>query len=467
MRLLSRSALRGPSLASVVVLLGVLFSTLAAVPPTAPAQQKNTIDRIAAIVGDDAILASEVDQAVRQQVQRGQQSYSPDLWMETLQKLIDQKILTEKAQRDTTITLSEQQVSKQLDRRINQMAERAGSKERLEQAFGKSVLEIKEQFREDFRRQLLAQRLRQKRSQKVNITPSEVQQWFEEIPTDSLPDLPETVRLAHIVRYPTPSEAAKQETRTLITALRDSIVNGNASFEEMARQYSDDNSTASSGGTLGAVNPDQLVPEFAAVASRTPEGEVSQVFYNESQDGFHILRVNGKSGSTIDLNHILIKVHSDQTGAERAKSFLSTVRDSIVKHDQPFAMMARRHSQESRSAKNGGRVTDPNSGSRDLVVKQLNPSWRRTLRDLDTGEISRPTEVKLLNGDQAYHIVRLDQRTPPHTANLKQDYERIRQLALQEKRQRKLQEWIDQLRDEVYVDVRMDKESLSNLRSTR
>lgn len=466
MRLLTRPVVRGPSLVALFCLLS-LFAAGLAVGPSPASAQPRTLDRIAAVVGDDIILTSEVDQAVRRRVQRGQQRFSSDLWMQTLQELIDQKILTEKAQRDTTIAISRDQVSKQLDRRIDQMAERAGSKERLEKIYGKSVLEIKDQFREDFRRQLLAQRLRQKRSRKIDITPSEVKQWFEEIPTDSLPDLPETVRLSQIVRYPEPSQTAKNKTRTLITALRDSIVNGSASFEEMARQYSDDEGTASSGGALGSVNPDQLVPEFAAVANQTPVGEVSQVFYNDNQDGFHILRVNGKSGSTVDLSHILIKVNADQTGAERAKSFLRSIRDSIVTHDKSFAVMARRHSQEDRSAQNGGRVTNPQSGSRDLVLKNLNPSWRKTIRSLDTGEISQPSEVKLLNGDQAYHIVRLDKRTPPHTANLDQDYERIQQLALQEKRQRKLQEWIDRLRDEVYVDVRIQKEDLSDLRSAR
>ena len=244
-------------------------------------------------------------------------------------------------------------------------------------------------------------------------------------------------------------------------------MSGDASFEEMARQFSDDSGTASSGGSLGSVSLDQLVPEFAAVATRTPEGEISQVFYNENQQGYHILRVNSKSGSTVDLHHILVEVQSDQSGAERAKSFLSTVRDSIVTHDQSFELMARRHSEEERSAENGGRVTDPETGTRDLVLDNLNPTWRRTTRDLEVGDISEPTEVQLLNGDQAYHIVRLGDRTPAHRANLDQDYDRIRRLALQEKRRREMQKWIDRLRDDVYVDIRVSKDDLSELRSVR
>jgi len=458
-----------PASRSVLSFAVLLVSLLVAAAGWAPAShaQSQTIDRIAAVVGDDIVLTSEVDQLVRQQTQRQQRSYSEELWMQSLQNLIDQKLLAEKARRDTTLNVSEQQVSQGLDRRIDQMASRAGGRDQLEKIYGKSILEIKEQFRGNFRSQMLAQRLRQRRMQKINITPSEVRQWFEEIPTDSLPDLPKTVRLSQIVRYPKPSEAAKAEAEKLITSVRDSIVNGGASIEAMARQFSDDSGTASSGGSLGTVSLDQLVPEFAAVASRTPVGQISQVFYNESQDGYHILRVNSESGNTVNLNHILIKAKSDASGAERAKSYLQSVRDSIVNQDQPFELMARRHSEEERSAENGGRVTDPQSGARDLVLDALNPSWRRTIRNLEIGEISQPTEVQLLNGDQAFHIVRLGDRTPAHRANLEEDYQRIRRLALQDKRNRKMQEWIDQIRDEVYVEVRVTKDDLSQLRSAR
>jgi peptidyl-prolyl cis-trans isomerase SurA len=429
--------------------------------------QEKTLDRIAAVVGDEIILASEVDRRVAQQTQRGQMSYSDDLWMQALQDLVDQKILAEKARRDTTLTLSDQQLSRQLDLRIEQMSKQAGGEKELERIYGKSILEIKETFRSDFRSQLLAQRLRQRRMQKLDITPSEVRQWFEEIPRDSLPELPKTVRLSHIVRYPTPTSEAKQEARSLIATVRDSIINGGATFEQMAKQFSDDNNTASSGGRLGTVNLEQLVPEFSAVATRTPVGEVSQVFYNENQEGFHILRVNSKSGSTVDLNHILIKVGTGGTNEEKVKSFLSTVRDSIVNHDVAFELMARRYSEEDRSSENGGRVTDPESGTRDLVLDALNPSWRRTIRNLEKGDLSQPTKVKLLNGKQAYHIVRLDRRTPAHRVNLETDYERVRRLALQDKRNRKMREWIDDLRDEVYVDIRVSKEDISSLRSMR
>jgi peptidyl-prolyl cis-trans isomerase SurA len=418
------------------------------------------VDRIAAVVGDEIILKSEVDQLVRRQTQQQNTSYSRDLWMNALNQLVDQKLLAEKARRDTTITVSDQQLTGQLNRRINQLKQRVGGEEQLEQAYGKSILEIKETFREDLRGQILAQQLRRTRIQNINITPSEVRQWFEGIPQDSLPRLPETVRLSHIVRYPKASEESRQKAKSLITSIRDSIVSGGASFEAMARQFSDAPGASSSGGALTNVNLDDLVPEFAAVASRTPVGKVSQVFYNDSQNGFHILRVNSKDGSTVDLNHILIK--PDAPRGNRAKEYLSAVRDTLTNYeDVTFELMARRHSEDDRTAENGGRVTDPQSGARDLVLSRLGPSWKQTIDSVEPEEISEPTRVQLLNGDQAYHIVKLERRVPAHRASLETDYDRIRQFALRDKRTRQMQQWLDQLRNEIYVDIRISKSELT------
>ncbi|WP_103026828.1 peptidylprolyl isomerase [Salinibacter altiplanensis] len=444
-------------------LLGAVLLLASMAPGAAHGQDTQVIDRIAAVVGDEIVLKSEVDQLVRRQTRQQSVSYSNRLWMEALRQLVDQRLLAEEARRDTTITVSDQQLSDQLDRRIEQYVQRAGSEERLEQAYGKSILEIKEQFREDLRGQILSQQLRRRRMQNIDITPSEVRQWFEEIPQDSLPQLPKTVRLSHIVRYPKPTEESRQQAKALIASVRDSVVDGGASLEAMARQFSAPDAAGTSSGGLTNVDLDDLVPEFAAVASRTPVGTVSQPFYNKSQNGFHILRIDAKDGSTVDLHHVLIK--PDAPSGERAKEYLSAVRDTLLSDsDIPFERMARRHSEEDRTAQNGGRVTDPESDTRDLVLDALGPSWTQTIRSLKPGDISEPSRVELLNGDEAYHIVRLERRVPAHRASLETDYDRIRQLALRDKRSRKMQEWTDQLRESIYVDIRITESELTAMR---
>ena len=201
------------------------------------------------------------------------------------------------------------------------------------------------------------------------------------------------------------------------------------------------------------------MPEFAAVASRAKIGDVSQVF--ESPYGYHILRVNSRKGDVLDFNHILITV--DESGADptEAIALLTSVRDSIETYNIPFELMARRHSEEELSKKLGGRVLDLRTGERDLVLQALNFSWRQTINSIETGEISEPAEVELLDGKRAYHIVHLQRRVPEHNVDLETDYERIQQLALQEKQQRVLAAWLDELRKEVFIEMRGKAKQIS------
>lgn len=443
-----------------LLLVGISWS-----PAPATAQDQQVIDQIAAVVGGDIILQSEVENMARSMAQRSQRPVNTPLMRNALQQLIDQAVLADQAQQDTTITVSDQQVEDQVDRQVTQYARQVGGEERLEEMYGRSILEIKDDLREDVREQILAQQFRGRHMNTIDITPSEVQQWFSRVPQDSLPNLPTTVRLAHIVRYPKPSDDARQEAREIITTLRDSIVGGGADFAAMARQFSDDPGSAPDGGRISGVNLDDLVPEFAAVASRTPIGEVSQIFYNQAQEGFHILRVNDRSGGTIDFNHILIQVSRRSADPQQTIDHLQAVRDTLLNiPDVPFALMVRRHSEEDRSKELGGRVVDPQYGTRDLVLQNLGPSWRSTLDTMDVGAISQPTEVRLLNGDRAYHILKLQARTPAHRMNLETDYERIKEFALQEKQQREMRRWLDELREETYVDIRMTFDTATAVR---
>lgn len=453
-----------------LLLLTALIGGLAfAAPSEVQAQQANgstdreVVDEIAAVVGDEIILRSEVDGMVRQILQQQPQgSYSPDLWEQALDELINQQLLVEEAKRDTNITVSDEQVEQVLDERFEQIIQQAGGEEEVERLYGQSILQLREEFREDFREQLLAEQLRNQRMQNVRITPSEVREWFEQVSSqDSLPEVPETVRLAHIVRYPKVSESAREEAREMIAAIRDSAMAG-VPIEELARRYSDDERSAARGGRYENFPLGDLEPSFAAVASRAPVGEISRVF--EGRNGFHILRVNERRGNTVDFNHVLIEISDRAVDGSQAESHLSAVRDSIQQFSLPFELMAARHSEEEQSSQNGGRVLVPQTGERDLVLEALDSSWRSTIDTLQIGEISEPTEVELLNGERAYHIVKLERRIPAHRMSLATDYDRIREAALREKQQRVLQEWIGELRDEIYIDVRIEPEEVASAR---
>ena len=423
-----------------------------AVVSPACAQEGEVIDEIVAVVSDQIVLKSEVDAVVANYLQQQPIPYSEALWMDALNELIGQEILKVAARRDTNITVQEEQVDQALNQRIEYMAAQVGGEELLEELYGRSIVRIRADLRDELRDQLLADQLRQSKIQNVRITPTEAEEWFEQFPADSLPIIPHVVRLNHIVRFPELTEEAREEAREIITAIRDSIVTSGGEFEEMAQQFSEDPGSADLGGRIENTNLGDLVPEFGAVASRIPIEEVSQVF--ESPFGYHIVRVNDRRGEIVDFNHILIRIDDREIDPAETIAFLTAARDSALHLGIPFERLAKQHSQEESSSQLGGRVVDQRTGERDLIRENLGPLWLATLDTLEIGEISQPTPVQLENPRQAYHIVQLVLSQEEHTVNLETDYERIEQFSLQEKRAEWMQDYIETLREEIYVDLR-------------
>ncbi len=416
------------------------------------AQQNEVVDEIVAVVGNEIVLRSEVDGLVHNFVQQGQAAYSDELWVEMLNQVVDQKVMAVVAQRDTTIEITEDQVSQAIDQRIEQMQRQVGGRSEIERIYGRPIIQIRAELRRDFRNQLLAQRLQQDKLRSIRITPSEVREWFAQFPTDSLPVIPESVRLSHIVRHPVITDEGRAEANEIISAIRDSVVSGTSTIENMARRFSEDPGSAERGGLYEQTRLADLVPEFAAMAARSPIGDVSQIF--ETPFGLHFLRVNERRGDVITYNHILIAFDRSKADPQPAIEYLSMVRDSIITYEIPFGLMASRHSQEEMSKSMGGRVIDPRTGDRQLFLESLGPTWRQTIDTMQVDEISHPSRVQLLSGETSYHIVHLRDRQPTHRISFEEDYARIEQLALQEKQAREIERWVRGLREQVYVDMR-------------
>ncbi len=416
---------------------------------TVRGQDQKVIDEVVAIVDGQILLRSDVNGLVFNAVQQGRMKLTDELWLDALNQLIDQKVMAAHAKRDTNLVVTDDQLDQVLDQRIDAMSAQVGGQTRLEEIYGKTVTQIRAELRDEFRDQMLAEQFQGQKIQQIRITPSEVRAWFNRIPKDSLPVLPEAVRISHIVRYPTVTDAAREDARDILQNIRDSILVGSSSFEEMARLFSDDPGSASRGGRYQGARVSDFVPEFAAVATRIPIGEVSQIF--ETEFGLHIMRVNERRGDVVDLNQILIQFDPRKFDPSDAIDHLSALRDSILASDLPFARMARLHSEDESSAQRGGRVLDPRTLEKNLYVESLGPRWRQTIALLEKGEISEPSEVDLLDGRRAYHIVMLHDRIPSHRVNLETDYEMIKELALREKQANVMREWLDTLRESVYV----------------
>jgi peptidyl-prolyl cis-trans isomerase SurA len=416
------------------------------------AQDERVLDEIVAVVGSNIILQSEVDGYVLGVISQQQMTYSDELWRSALDQLINEKVLVIHAKRDTNLVVTDQEVDQGLDSRINAMKAQFGGQARLEELYGKSVLEIKAELREDYRDQILAENFRRQKIGSIKATPTDVQEWFNLFPTDSLPTLPDMVRVSHLVRMPVVTQAARNEAMEIITAIRDSVVAGVIEIQDMAELFSDDPGSAEKGGLYEDISLGEVVPEFAAVAARSPIGAYSRVF--ETQFGLHFLRVNARRGDKIDYNHILIAFDERKVDTAPAIAYLTTMRDSVLNKGASFYALAAQNSEEEVSKARGGRVADPQTGERNLYMEALGALWQKTLLTMEEGDISEPSEVQLIDGRRAFHIVKLEARIPSHRVDIISDYKLIAEKALQYKQADVMEEWLSELKKSVYIDLR-------------
>lgn len=415
-------------------------------------------DRVIAIVNNEVILKSDIDREItdymRQMEMMNQPAqFSEDVWYNVLESMIDSYVLLEQAKVDS-ITVDDEIVDRQMDQRIQQLIQQAGSERALEQAFNKSIIELRADFREQFREQLITQQTQQTKMQEIEITRPEVIEFFESIPTDSLPTIPEQVGVSQIVAIPKAMEDAENAAMARAVQIRDSIVTQGASFEEMARRHSTGPS-APNGGRLPMMPMSDLVPEYSAAAAALNPGEVSEVVRTDF--GYHIIRLNERVGDQIATNNLLITVDEEGLDEAGAIETLEALRDSVLNHDIPFSELARRQSEDEFTANFGGRILNEETGERLLPLNSLESSLYRTVLLLDEiGQISEPRPFTTESGARAYRIVRLEEQIPEHRANLEQDFARIRNFALQQKRMQEMETWLSEIRDRVYIEYKID-----------
>ena len=422
-------------------------------------QQKQVADRIVAVINDRIILKSDVNNEVRQYMQQAQASdqqvsFTEDLWYSALQSMVDSNVMLVQAEIDSVI-VSDEMVNRAMDNRINQMVQQAGSEEALERALGNSIIQIRAEFRDQFREQMTTQQLQQQKMGSVEITRPEVRDFFNDIPENQLPTIPEQVELSQIVVTPPELEDARDEALRIAEGLRDSVVVHGKNFEEMARKYSDGPS-ASRGGLLPLMPLGDLVANYSAAASALEPGDISQVVRTDF--GYHVIRLNKRQGDNIETNHILIEVDEAGVDEEFAINKLEALKDSVLNHGASFRDLARRHSEDEATRAMGGRIMNVQTGERKMALSDLEPSlYRIALLLNEPGEISDPRPFTTRQTQKrSYRIVRLDAHYPEHVANLEDDYSRIREIALQRKQMRVMNSWLEELRQKIYVDIRID-----------
>ena len=414
----------------------VLFLSISLFP-------QQVADKIVAVVDNEIILQSEVDfQTNLLASQRKLDPNDPELKKRVLNSMIDDKLVYAQADIDS-IKITEAEINQRIDYQINVFTQQYGSIEKVEQVYGMSLSKIKRELRDDVKKNLMVQKIQQKKFGDVNATRREVESFYFKF-KDSLGVIPEKVHISHIFRKPEASKETIKKYYDFANAIRDSILNG-ADFAIMAKKYSEDPGSAVKGGDLGFVKKGVFYKQFEAAAFALKVGEISQI--TETPVGLHIIQLLEKRGEAIHTRHILIKIKKGEKADFRAINFLNSLRDSIVRFDKPFKIMAKEYSEDDNSNNFGGDLGT-------FYLNQLDKSTLDVVAKLGEGEISFPRRFEFGRGNYGYHIVLLKKRTPQHPADLITDYTELAKLATEYKKQKKYEQWIQNLKTKIYWEIK-------------
>lgn len=437
------------TLRSIISSLLLLTSWLAQAQPTQPDGSSGfVIDKIIAKVDNYIVLKSELEGAYQNYLADGNPA-SSNARCGMLNRLIVNKLLVAKAEIDS-VTVSDEEVDAETDQRMQMILQNSGtSPEQLEQAYGKTLAEIKIELRDQIREQKLAREMTSKITKDLTITPAEVKRFFNKIPADSLPFYSSDVEVAQIVRVAKVSEAQKQEARQRLADLRNRILSGE-NFNELARKYSEDPSAQYNGGEMGYVGRGAMVPSFEAMAFKLREGEISQPF--ESPFGFHIMQLIDRRGNEYNSRHILISAVPSANDIDRARQYLDSLRRKIVKDSIKFDVAAKEYSDDQATKGLGGYFTDQDGSTR-ISMREIDPVVYLAIDTMKVGSVSQPMTYRTEQQKDAVRILYFKNKLPPHQANLKDDWSRIQSAALSEKRDRILDKWFQKSRGDVFITI--------------
>ncbi|MFP4469458.1 MAG: peptidylprolyl isomerase [Bacteroidales bacterium] len=423
------------------------------------AQETNTeqtagtvIDEVVAVVGKNFILLSDIEnQYVQYKLQGAVQGSEAQMKCRILENLLFEKLMLHQAALDS-VEVTPEQVESELDRRMRYFISQFGSQEKLEKFYDKTVLEFKAEMRKVITDQLKVDQVQQNITMNTEASPADVRKFFKSIPNDSIPLIGSEVEVAQIVRKPPISVEEKHEVKERLRKLRERVLSGE-SFEALAVLYSEDPGSAKEGGDIGLHGRGELYPEFEAIAFKLEPGEVSELV--ETEAGFHIIQGIQRRGELVRVRHILIKPKVSPVALAEARNFLDSIGGLIRNDSITFEAAVQRFSTDP-SKKNSGIMINPNSGSAQWPVDQLDPEVFFVIDKLEVGEVSAPVLMEDEEGEEAYRLLKLIRRTQPHRANLEEDYGQIQEWATQEMKQKTIMEWIRKNAKKTYIKIYSD-----------
>jgi peptidyl-prolyl cis-trans isomerase SurA len=433
-----------------ITVIGLMILTgLALVLQSAHSQK--LVESVAAIVGNEVVYLSEVEEAVTEYRRSGDRSPLDDLRCRIFQEQLISKLFLDQARIDS-IEITEDAVEGDVNMRINNVIREAGSEKALEAYFKKSMVEIRRDIRKMLVQQQVVSEVQSKITENLSVTPNDVKRYFANIPKDSLPVVPAKVQISIIQLDPPENDANKAEARQKLLNIRAEILAGK-SFSVQAILNSEDPGTATNGGEVGFKLRGELEKPYADAAWSLSKNMVSKIV--ESKYGFHLIQLIERKGELANTRHILIrpKVKPDQ--AEKAISRLDSLVNLIRKDSLKFEDVAIAFSSHLDSRINGGKFVSTNPGERTnwLSLDELNKDLYAKVRELEVGEISEPFMTEDEIGNIVFRVVRLDDEIPAHRANLKDDYQFIYNAASMFERQEAYSKWIDKKLETTYIRI--------------
>ena len=443
----------------IVALMGILLISVFS------SQAQETLDKIVAVVGDKIILKSEIDNALLEMSKDIPEGGEDQFRCDMMQQFLIQKVMIEQAERDSVI-VSDDEIEGQLNNRIRYFVSQFGSEEKLEEMAGKSVYQLKDEYRQMFRDRLTSDRMQQSILSNVKITPIEVKSFYDKIPSDSLPFFPSMLEVGQIVFKPNVNKEVEAYAIAKLEEIRADIISGKVSFDIMAGIHSQDPGSKDNGGDLGVQGRDDLVPEFAAAAFRLQNGEISPIV--KTKFGFHIVQMVNRQGEKAELRHILIKPLITADMVKETLSKADSVRANLIAGKMRFSEAVAKYTTDDQTKITGGMFTDPQTNGSMVTPDLLDPSVALLTHDMKPGEFSKPEEfTDPQTGDRLVRIIYLKNRTEPHRANLREDYSRIQMVALEQKKTDVLQKWIKDKLANFYIQIDDTFSNCENLDSFR
>ena len=413
--------------------------------------QDNVIDEVIWIVGEEAILRSEVEEE-RLRAQYEGQPIAGDPYCVIPEQLAIQKLFLHQAELDS-IEVNESSVSSQVDMRMNYYISQIGSKEKMEEYFRKTSSEIREEMMTMVRNQMIIQQMQAKLTENINPTPAEIRRYYNSLPQDSIPMVPAQVEVQILSIEPTVPLEETERIKTRLREFTERVHSGNADFSMLARLYSEDVESAKRGGELGFVGKGQLVSEFANVAfNLTDPKRVSRIVQTEY--GYHIIQLIEKKGDRINCRHILLKPRVSVDDKVRAVERLDSIRGLVVDSGMVFELAVAQFSEDKNTMMSGGTMTNMNTGASKFEYQDLPPEIAKQIYVLKEGEVSQPfAMVDRTKNKEICAIVRLKSKRDAHKANLVDDFQVIRDMYEQKLSGELIDKWIRDKQQEIYVSI--------------